>query len=49
MVRRKLATLRESLAADRDGLRDVFRAFFSPGSLHFEPTSWLGIEPEIPP
>jgi hypothetical protein len=42
MARRKLATLRESLSRDRDGLRDVFRAFFAPGSLRFEPTTWLG-------
>ena len=42
MARRKLATLRESLSRDRDGLRDVFRAFFPPGSLRFEPTTCLG-------
>jgi hypothetical protein len=42
MARRKLATLRESLAGNREGLRDAFRAFFSPGSLRFEPTVWFG-------
>jgi hypothetical protein len=42
MARRKLAALRDALTGDREGLGQVFRAFFSPGSLRFEPTAWLG-------
>ncbi len=37
-ARDKLASLRQALAADRAGTREVFQALFPPGSLRFRPT-----------
>jgi site-specific DNA recombinase len=37
-ARKKLASLREALAADRTGTREAFQALFPPGSLRFRPT-----------
>jgi hypothetical protein len=37
-ARQKLASLRQALATDRAGTREVFQALFPPGSLRFRPT-----------